>query len=232
MNELDSHELVITIGNLVFSDVVTFLSDLLITITAIYFANRIKELPNLTKQIAFIGTFYRYLAVSAFIGGLGHLLSEMLPQVYFQVVSWLLLGVGVFYLQQYALYEIKHTQIARFLNKFVKVEFIVFFIFQLAIPVFHVAKWNSVVGVIGIFLPIQIYLYMQYRSVSERMIIVGVMLLIFSSIVHGFKYDLHPTYLDHKSLGHLFVVFFIIVNYLGISKKTAPVHATSPVSTR
>jgi hypothetical protein len=121
-------------------------------------------------------------------------------------------------------------QWAGWLAKFIKLEFIVFALFQLFIPVFHVTKWNSVIGIIGVFLPIQVYLYMKYRLASERFVISGVAFLIISALIHGLKYDLHPTYLDHKSLGHLFIVCFIVVNYLGIKQKSPAAYATETIS--
>lgn len=200
------------------SDISTFFTDSSMAIVSVFLAFLILRQPyqDGNKELF---RFFFFFGICTQISGFGHLLKTEYPQDVFRLLSWTLLGFSLYNFQLYALLYLKNKAKLKPLKKFIQFKLAVYLIMLPFYPVFVTSMVYLSLAVLGVFLPIMATYFRFDTQIFLLYYISGVGLLVCSAIFHVFKIGLHPMYFDHRSVGHIFVIFFLFTFYRGFKLK-------------
>ena len=174
-----------------------FVSDLLLSAALGFFYFQMGKFPIQTIFTSAFRSFFGWLAVSAFVGGFGHLLSFHVG-VWLKVVSWFFVVGALFYLEM-GLISAAHW--SRQWAVFSKIKAVLTLAALVFTQDFMWIKVNSTVGIVGLVVPILFFFYRKTRESPLILIIVGLLLNGVSGAIHATHIDFSKWF-DSTDLSH------------------------------
>ena len=163
--------------------------------------------------------FFLLMGISAFFGGLGHLLS-FYSAYPLKTISWCFAAVSIFSAEMGSI-ELFGSEGSN--KRILRVISISKLLLTLVITTlyfsFTIVKWNSAAGFLGIIMPIHVWYFMKTRDNFSLWVVAGVLSMVGPAIVHGFNLSPHPLF-DKDDLSHVLMIITFFILYTGIRGKT------------
>ncbi len=204
----------IIIGDWILSEPVTFLTDLLVSLTSfyalfgLYLKNRVK-----TNRDIFRILFFLLMALSSLTGGFSHLLSEYIDKS-LAYSSWITSLYAVLMLEVWALsfYDNKKTLPVWVIMSVVFA--IVATVLVMIFKSFNVIVVHSVIGVLGISLTIRASMASKFNKQIFRKFLYGVIFSVLSGIAFIPILKIHDWF-NNADFGHVLLAVSIYFFYRG-----------------
>jgi len=193
---------------------ITFLTDLVLAVTAFIIQLTLKKQTIISKAVLYWHRFFLLLAVSTLFGGFAHALANYTGKI-LHLFSWVVSGVAILAVELSAIDSFKKLKTQ--FHIFVFLKFILFFIFLLWKQNFVVVKINSMIGLGGIVFIFHLKNSLKKSNYRGSLIVAGILLLSSSAVVHGLKLSFSE-YLNHNDLSHLIMALSLVVIFRGVKR--------------
>ncbi|MEN8121671.1 MAG: hypothetical protein ABFS35_15070 [Bacteroidota bacterium] len=190
-----------------------FITDIFMAVATYAFYLKLKN----DKSNNHFSYFFLFMALSSFIGGFGHLLYGYLGKP-FQVFGWIFSALSIYFIELAALKELRSESLRKRLNVVINLQFVLFLISAIAFQNFMVVTINTIIGLMGLVIPILGIQALQKNRNRNILIISGILL----SGIPAFLYRLSLNFggLNGKELSHLILIICFYIIFLGVNKET------------
>jgi hypothetical protein len=189
----------------------TFISDLILGVVAGFLSLKTRSFDNKTPFDATWQTYFTFIALTAFVGAFGHLLSFH-TGVWLRLVSWLLGLSAMFFLEKGM---IKEVNLPTYLNHLPLIKGLIFASLAVYFQVFSPVKMGVTLGMVGIVCPILFYLYHRSENKRHLLILASILANGFAGIAHSQNITLHP-WCNGNDLAHYISAICLIGMYFGV----------------
>ena len=194
----------------------TFFTDLLVCIPCSFFyRNLVRKNTLVFKLWAY---FFLLMGLSTLIAGFAHLLFHYTGQS-LHFVGRTLTGVSIIFAELATIQELKSVFWKKVLRIIVGIQSVVFIGLLIYFQSFEIVKFNTIFGMIGIVVIINLIEAVKTKTYTSKMLVLGVLFSVPAAIVSAKKFSLHAWFTYHD-IGHLIVLGSLIIIYLGLRKLT------------
>ena len=196
-----------------FTELGNFITDIIMAIASYTFYIKLKN----DKDNLYFSYFFLFMAISSFLGGFGHLLYNYTEKP-FQIFGWFFSSLSVYFIEYAAIKELKSKKIKKRLNILINIQFLLFTIFALTFQEFIVVTISTIVGLMGIVIPI-LGIQAFHKNKKRNILIISGILL---SGIPAFLYKLNGDIigLSGKELSHLILVLCFYIIFIGVNTST------------
>lgn len=169
-------------------------------------------------------TFFIMVGLSSFFGGLTHLFAHYLDGISLRVLTWSLLGVGVFTFELATVRKNFKKKVRQILFPVFVFQLIAYFVALYNYMNFNVVIVNMLLGLFAFIVPIEMSTFFKSKNRGAFFIALGITLTLGSAAIHILQLSPHKWF-DHKDLAHVVTVFTLLVIYKGTFEragKTVP----------
>lgn len=199
---------------------ITMFSDFLISTICLFAFIKILYSSQRGNNHYPILLFFFMMFFSTFWGGLvGHGLQHYLSPLW-KIPSWL---TGIFavvafqWIAANQLRKFKSKNLFRIILMLNLLSFLTAIYMVFALKVFVWVQFHAVFGILGIVLPIQIFIYSKTKSYCSRQLILGIVFAIVAALVHLFYLGLGKWF-NHLDVSHVFLALSNLYFYFGLKK--------------
>ncbi|MEN8247892.1 MAG: hypothetical protein ABFS32_03100 [Bacteroidota bacterium] len=163
--------------------------------------------------------FFLFMGIAATLGGIAHGLSNYVG-INMHYASRIAAGLAIFSAQIASLELIKEKRIYSFLRWFAIIELIVLIACVLYFQTFAPVIITTVVGLIGMVTPVQLYVYWNKTHTPHLIIVIGIVCNIIPGMIHA----LHLSYnkwFNSNDISHIIMIFFFYIIYSGVRKASS-----------
>jgi hypothetical protein len=204
----------VAFGSIVLYEPVTFLTNLILTLSCLLFARQLQRMPNQDERTKGFYWFFTAMSFSFLMGGLAHLLYDYFDFYAWRRPSFIFTGLAVFAAQMSVRGQFPASS-RKVLSLFFSFEFLVYTWFILFKCDFLWLKINSTFGITVFVIGSQLYSFYKEKDRRGLYIAAGLVLNILALPIHGFKLHLHPVYFNHNDLAHLLMMFCFYLMFMG-----------------
>lgn len=209
----------IQIGSFLISEPMTVFTDLLITVFAFWFANRIFKSANQKSDLSLKAWAVGFLAIGlgAFLGAFSHGLVQMVSEKTIGY-AWALTLINIGVVSACVLLATALRYLTGFLKKVVMIfVFLKFLVYLVAIQrsqefVIAIADYFPVLLVA---LVLSTYTFMKKKLNSEKYIAIGILTSILGALVQRSGFTLHMHF-NHNDLYHVIQIVGLYFIYKGL----------------
>ncbi len=198
------------------SEPVTFLTDMLITISCIYIYVRLRQLNENNLYARRWSLFFLYLGISTFIGGFAHLFVQYTGKS-LTLFSWLVSFASVFYAEKASILTYNSNKFKSTMIYLIKSHTALLMLLAIFFIDFIYVKINSTIGIGIITLTSHIVKYTKEKNIGYIYIILGIFVAFSSSIIHTLKISISK-WVTYNDIGHLLLIICLYFLYIGIKK--------------
>lgn len=188
----------------------SFITDILMTVATLTFYNKLKY----DKSNTWYSYFFLFMGLASFFGAFGHLLYNYTGKP-LQIFGWIFSALSIYFIEMAALKEIKTESLRKKLNLAINLQFILFLITVFSIQNFMVVTTNTIVGLMGLVIPILSIQAFNQTSKKNVLIVFGILL----SGLPAFLYRLNFNFggLNGKEISHLILILCFYLIFLGVN---------------
>ena len=188
-----------------------FITDQLIAIATFVFYFRLKKYPK-TGHYAY---FFLFMSITSFVGGFGHLLFEYTGRP-LQMFGWLFNAFSIYFIEKAAIKELAPSKWKDFFSVSVYVQMVLYLISVFTFRNFIVVTINTVIGMLGLVVPILTMQTLKKEGENFLMVIIGVLLSGAPALLH--KMQIGFSIFTAKEISHLILIFCFYLIFTGINK--------------
>lgn len=202
-----------------------FFSDLLLAAFLWFWAQKLDNLAGQNAYLRIWKRFFALIAVSAFVGAWGHLLSYHIDN-WGKMVSWAFSIAAIFLLE---LELLRNHQIARWTKIGTLGKMLFFAALLLTTREFSPVKMQMTLGIVFIVLPMLFLSWSETREMGFLIVVLGLMANGISGLIHTFHVTL-SAWCDHRDLAHFVSIVCFGIVFLGLRRVTrcTPQYAPQP----
>jgi len=187
-----------------------FITDVLIAVTTFYFYLRLKKFQE-TQCYSY---FFLFMSITSMLGGFGHLLFEYTGKP-LQMFGWLFNAFAIYFIEKAALKEISEGKLKNTFKIAINVQVILYLISVFAFRNFIVVTLNTVVGMLGLVIPILSIQTFRKEGKNFLLIIVGILLSGAPALLH--KTNIGFSIFSAKEISHLILILCFYLIFTGIN---------------
>jgi hypothetical protein len=194
----------------------TFVSDFILALIAGFLS---LKLGGFTSKSAFSNVwsgYFKLLALTALVGGFGHLLTFH-TGVWLRLVSWLLGLFAIYFLEKEML---KQVILPTFFNYIPPIKGLIFAAFAICFQVFTPVKVGITLGMVFIVCPSLFYLYHRSENKGYLLILAFILANGLAGIAHSQNICL-ADWCNGNDLAHYISAVCLIGNFLGVKSVLA-----------
>ncbi|MEO9965336.1 MAG: hypothetical protein ABJF11_06095 [Reichenbachiella sp.] len=196
----------------------TWITNWLVAIACFVFGHRLfyDEKADLSQK--FWALFFFFIGLASIAGGTAHgFINYVGPK--FHQMAWLLSGISIFCAQLAVLPMIENSKVRVFVRIFSYVQLMVMSASVLVFQHFSSVLIDSVVGLIGVVIPISIAHYLKNKDRRSILIIVGVLSNLIPAAIHLMKISINQWF-NFNDISHVVMIGCFYIMYQGASIKS------------
>ncbi len=191
----------------------SFITDMLMVVATLTFYNKLKY----DKSNTWYSYFFLFMGLASFFSAFGHLLYNYTGKP-LQIIGWVFSALSIYFIEMAAIKEIKTESLRKKLHFVINLQFILFLITVLSIQHFMVVTTNTIVGLMGLVIPILSIQAFNQTSKKNVLIIVGLLLSGFPAFLYRLNFNFGG--LNGKEISHLILIICFYIIFLGVNKET------------
>ncbi len=160
--------------------------------------------------------FFLFMGIASTIGGTAHGFINYVG-ANFHYAAWVFSGIAVFSAQLATLEIIKFNRIHTAAKWFVFLELLLMVLAILYYQSFEAVRINSILGLLGIALPLQLYGYKKLRIQGNGIIALGILSNIGPALIHASRLS-YNRWFNFNDLSHMVMIGCFFIIYLGVKK--------------
>lgn len=161
----------------------------------------------------FWSIFFVFIGLASLTGGTAHGFINYVGQN-FHYAAWILTGLAVFAAQLATLQLIENAKVRSAVRIFVYVQLIVLVSSVMYLHNFDSVRINSVVGLIGIIMPISLIHYVKNKDKRSLLVMVGILSNLIPGFIHAFKIS-YNQWFNFNDISHILMIFCFYIIYRG-----------------
>lgn len=189
----------------------TFVSDGILAAIAGFLSLKVADFKPKTPFIAVWNRYFKFIGLTALVGGFGHLL-HFHTGVWLRLISWLLGLLAVYFLERDLLKRVKLPSYIRFIPP---VKYVIFALLALYWQNFSLVKVGITLGMVFIVCPILFYFYYLYKNRGYLLILGFILANGFAGLAHSYNITLHE-WCNGNDLAHYISAICLIGMYFGV----------------
>jgi hypothetical protein len=209
----------VALGSVHLYEPVTYLTNLVLAMCCFYWAHVLRT-GRSVRERAFVYFFF-CMGVSMFLGGLSHLLYGYFEYYTWRRPAWLFTGFAVFAAQM-GVIEQANKNWHRNLTIMALLQLMAYSALIIFDCHFIWVKINATIGITGVVILSQAYLWLARREPHAGKMALGFSLNILALPIHGLQLGLHPVYFNHNDVAHVLMILCFYLVFLGARPLRAP----------
>lgn len=201
----------------------TWITNWVVAIACFIFGHRLfyDERADISQK--FWALFFLFIGLASVTGGTAHGFINYVGHK-FHHAAWLLSGISIFCAQLAVLPLIQRVKVRSFVRIFSYTQLMVMSASVLMFQHFSSVLIDSVVGLIGVVIPVSFANYAKYKDKRSALIVAGVLTNLFPAIIHLLKISINEWF-NFNDISHVVMVGCFYIMYKG-----AGARGTSEVS--
>jgi len=196
-----------------FNDPATFFTDLFIAFLCVLFYYRLSKLQPFNSQLFYWRLFFIFFGIATFLAGFAHLFI-VYSGIWPLIISWLLSGISVFFIQLFSILLIRESFLKKILYYFSFLQIIFFILLLLNFKAFFIVKIHTTFSLIGVVLIIHLYYYFVQKTKYSKFIILGIAFTSLTALIHNAKLSF-GYWFNHNDISHMVLAFCLYLFFLG-----------------
>lgn len=175
----------------------------------------------------FWALFFLFIGTASVTGGTAHgFIHYVGPK--FHHAAWLLSGISIFCAQLAVLPLIEKPRVRSFVRIFCYTQLMVMSASVLIFQHFSSVLIDSIVGLIGVVIPVSLSHYARYKDKRSLLVIIGVLTNLVPAIIHLLKISISEWF-NFNDISHVVMIACFYVMFLAAKTRTsqAPVSAVN-----
>ncbi len=187
-----------------------FITDQLIAIVTFIFYFQLKK----HKETVFYSYFFLFMSITSMVGGFGHLLYEYagLP---LQMFGWIFNAFSIYFIEKAAINELSEGKLKSFFSKIINLQVVLYLISIFVFQHFIVLTINTVIGMLGLVVPVLVVQTFKKDGKNFLLVIVGILLSGAPALLH--KTSIGFSIFSAKEISHLILIFCFYLIFIGIN---------------
>ncbi len=196
----------------------TWLTNWSVAAFSFYFGHMLFHAKNADMQAKYWSVFFLFMGIASTTGGTAHGFINYVGNN-FHYAAWIFTGVAVFGAQLASLEIIRNSKFYIPLKIVVVLQLLAMTASVLIYQSFESVRVNSVIGLIGMAVPLQFYGYKVLGYRRNRIIILGIVSNIIPALIHAGKFS-YNRWFNFNDLSHVVMIGCFYLIYLGARKVT------------
>ena len=192
----------------------TWLTNWLVAAFSFYFGHKLFHDKNPDIQKKFWAVFFLFMGLASLTGGTAHGFIHYVGNN-FHLAAWIFTGLAVFAAEMASLPRVRNIKLAKALRILFYVELFAMTASVLLFKSFESVRANSVFGLIGVVLLIQLVHYIRYRTRRNGLIIVGILSNIIPALIHALRIS-YNEWFNFNDLAHIVMIGCFYIIYYGV----------------
>ncbi|MEP2024177.1 MAG: hypothetical protein ABJH98_00455 [Reichenbachiella sp.] len=176
----------------------------------------------------FWALFFLFMGLASFTGGIAHGFIQYVGHK-FHHVAWLLSGIGIFCAQLAVLPFIEHAKVRSFVRIFCYAQLMIMSASVLIFQHFSSVLIDSIVGLIGIVIPVSIAHFARYKDKRSILVIVGILTNLIPAFIHLLKFSINEWF-NFNDISHVVMIGCFYVMFKAAKANTSASHAMVSVN--
>jgi len=216
------------LGELMIEEPVTALTDIIAGLTGIFAFGVLKGWRSQKKENRWLSRYFIFIGLGLICAGLlGHAFFYQTGYNWnWKTLGWTGSALGIFCMERGSILSLRtqlHENVVQGLLIFQVIKLLAFFafIYQPGPESFEFVKANSALGLGGIVLGSQLFLFIRDRREGRTFIIGGILVGVITAIVYNQQITLSKWF-NYHDISHLMTALSIFIMYLGVRKLMDP----------
>lgn len=211
---------ILHLGKWILMEPMSFLTDAFVAITCVILSDKLASKGGKTTSTYLYRFFFLSIGFSSFFGGMTHLFAYYLNGLEMRVATWVFIGFGVFAMQVVTANNFFPSRAKIPLMIGFTVQFFTYVFMLWEVMHFKVVIINTMIGLLFFVVPVEFLNYRKTKGRESLFIAYGIVLVLFSTIIHVFKLSPH-FWFNHNDLAHVITGLCMIVIYKGAAGRLA-----------
>lgn len=209
----------IVIGNLVLTEVMTFVTDVLISLVCLYAYRKLRKQKYERKEAHHWSNFFLWMSIASFIGGLSHLFFNYTGMP-LKFASWLLITLSVYFGEQGTIVLIKNEKLKNILNIGSIVKLVLISILIPIIGEFSICSAGVAAGLFGMVTTLHATNYFSTKQKGSGLIALGISINLFALLFRVKEISFHHWF-NYNDIAHVILALSCYIIYKGSKRKVA-----------
>jgi hypothetical protein len=189
----------------------TFVSDFILALIAGFLSLKLSEFTEKSLFTTVWRGYFKLLALTALVGGFGHLLTFH-TGIWLRLISWLLGLLAIYFLEKEML---KQVSLPTYFNIIPPLKGLIFAALAIYFQVFTPVKVGITLGMVFMVCPILFYLYHRTENKGYLLILAFILANGLAGIAHSQNICL-ADWCNGNDLAHYISAICLVGNFLGV----------------
>lgn len=165
----------------------------------------------------FWALFFLFIGLASVTGGTAHgFINYVGPK--FHYAAWLLSGLSIFCAQLAVLPMIEHKLLRQAVRIFCYAQLIVMSMSVIIFQHFSSVLWDSIIGLIGVVIPVSLVHYSKHKDRRSALIVVGVLSNLIPGLIHLLKISFNQWF-NFNDISHVVMIGCLYIMYKAAGTK-------------
>lgn len=157
--------------------------------------------------------FFLFIGIASLTGGTAHGFINYVGNN-FHLAAWIFTGIGIYGAQRASLELLKDKSIYKVLFIFTLLELVIMIITVVVFKSFESVRTNTLVGLLGVVLPVQLYNYFKQGLRSGFIIAIGIASNLLPALIHAIRFS-YNKWFNFNDISHVVMIFCFYILYRG-----------------
>lgn len=189
----------------------TWITNWMVAVACFFFGHKLfyDEEADLSQK--FWALFFLFLGLASVTGGTAHGFINYVGHK-FHYAAWLLSGLSIFCAQLAVLPLIENRKIRTVVRLFCYAQLMVMSASVIIFRHFSSVLWDSIVGLIGVVIPVSLAHYSKRRDRRSALVVVGVLSNLLPAIIHMLKLSFSQWF-NFNDISHVVMIGCLYIMY-------------------
>lgn len=198
----------------------TWITNWLVAAACLVFAYRLFYDEEADASQKFWALFFLFIGLASITGGTAHGFIQYVGHR-FHLAAWLLSGISIFCAQLAVLQFIKQAKIRTFVRLFSYAQLMIMSASVLIFQHFSSVLIDSIVGLIGVVIPVSLAHYLKYKNRRSLLIIIGVLSNLLPALIHLSKFSINQWF-NFNDISHVVMIGCMYLMYIAAGTRSDP----------